>query len=79
MVDDELQDVMKEEGTRGRRPVDATARRRRSRLLKDFRQLLAACATEKDFRKTIEDLGLKPGTSQYADALQAYRDYRGAV
>ncbi len=77
MVDDELKDVMKEEGSRGRRPVDATARRRHSRLLKEFRELLANCANETDFRKAIEGLGLKPGTSQYVDALQAYRDYRG--
>ena len=70
----DLEDVMREEKSRGRRPIDLQARRKRVEKLKDFRDLLSL-ATEDEFRKAMHDLGLTDGSPRFLEALRIWRGY----
>jgi hypothetical protein len=71
----ELEEVIREEAGRGRRPIDFDARRERTQLLQDFRKLLAL-ATEEEFVEAMRAAGLKDGSPELSKALQIWREYR---
>ncbi len=77
--EEELEDLMKEEGSRGRRRplVDAASRRQRQRLLKAFEIALRE-GDEQLFLEAIRrDLGLKDGSPEFVNAVRVWRKFRG--
>ena len=71
----DLEDVMREEKSRGRRPIDTAARRERAALRRSFHELLEV-GDERDFIKAIKALGLREGSPRFLDALRVWREYR---
>lgn len=71
----DLEDVMREEKSRGRRPIDTEELRVRQRLLKDLRRLLRV-DKKQDFVNAMRVLGLEPGSPLFEDALRIWRDVR---
>jgi hypothetical protein len=75
--EDDLKDVLAEEGRRGRRPIDIEAHRLRLRLLKAFREALKL-NDEELFKETIiHELGQLPGSPEYRNSLNAWRTLHG--
>lgn len=72
----DLNDVIREERSRGRRPISAEAQRRRRQLLQDFADMLKH-GTEEDFLEAIRALGLKDGSPQFQEALETWRQIYG--
>ena len=72
---EDLQDVIREEESRGRRPIDTDAVRRRKVLLKDFRELLRMDRRE-DFEEAILDLGIERGSPSFEGAFQIWNETR---
>jgi len=78
-MDDEksrdLDDVVKEESRRGRRPIDiGTIRLKRERLAL-LRKLLTL-ATEEEFIEALRAFGLVEGTPEFSEALDAWHAFR---
>ena len=71
----DLEDVMRKETRRGRRPMDLDARRKRVQMLNDLRKLLTI-ATEEEFIQAMRAVGLRDGSPQFLDALKIWRGYR---
>ena len=71
----ELDDVMREETRRGRRPIDIEERRRQAQLKRDLRMYLRI-ATEQEFREAMRALGLRDGSRQLDQALTIWRTFR---
>ncbi len=71
-----LHDVMIEEQSRGRRPVDMKTRRERERLRRELRRLLEA-GDERGFIEAIRSVGLKDGSAEFWNALRAWREFQG--
>ena len=71
----DLEDVMKEEGRRGRRPIDLGAQRKRQDNLASFRKLLVL-GTEEEFVKAMRAYGLREGTPAFSACLEIWREYR---
>ena len=71
----DIEDVMREEKSRGRRPVDTEALRRREELLRGFSQLLQA-GDERRFRDAMRALGLKDDSAEFREALRIWRENR---
>ena len=71
----DIQDVVREERSRGRRPIDSDALRRRRVLLKDFRELLRI-DRRGDFEEAILDLGIERGSPLFEDAVQIWDETR---
>ena len=71
----DLQDVIRQEGRRGRRPIDLKARRERSEKLASFRKYLRI-GTEEEFVTAMRSFGLHEGSQAFSDALEAWREYR---
>ncbi len=77
-MDDErsdLEDVIREEASRGRRPVDAEARKRRRELLRDVAKTIRE-GNEREFLRILRALGLQDGSPKFANALRIWRDVR---
>jgi hypothetical protein len=73
--DDDLKDILAEEGRRGRRPIDIEAQRLRLRLLKAFREALKL-NDEELFKETIiHELEQLPGSPEYRRSLNAWRAF----
>jgi hypothetical protein len=70
----DLQDVIRSETRRGKRPVDIEERRHRTELQRQFRFLLES-GTRDDFVKAIRALGLKDGSLQFEQALAFWNEY----
>ena len=74
-----VQDVMREEKSRGRRPgspVDTDILRGRKRRLQDLRKLLRINRKE-DFVEAIrDDLGLEPNSPLFEDAIHVWEKCR---
>ena len=68
----EIQDVMKEEKSRGKRRVDTKAIRQREELLRGFREALKL-RTERDFVEAIRELGLADAPVKLREALKIWR------
>jgi hypothetical protein len=71
----ELDDVIREETRRGRRPIDIEERRRQAQLKRDLRMYLRI-ATEQEFREAMRALGLRDGSRQLDQALTIWRTFR---
>ena len=71
----DVEDVIREEVSRGRRPVDTDALRERQELRARCRELLQY-GTEQDVREAMLALGLKDGSPQFLEALRIWRSYR---
>jgi hypothetical protein len=74
-VTDDLKDVMKEQGRRGRRPIDLDEKRKTLKRLEEMRKLLTL-GTEEDFRKAMLAFGIREGSRQFLDALALWREFR---
>lgn len=68
-LNDDLQQVRREEMSRGRRPIDIGEQKRREGLKRDLRALLRL-ATESDFREAMLALGLRDGSEEFESALR---------
>jgi|HubBroStandDraft_6_1064221.scaffolds.fasta_scaffold542927_1 hypothetical protein len=71
----ELDQVMREETRRGRRPIDLEARRKRAEKLADMRKLLTI-ATEAEFVTAMQAAGLTAGSQEFLEVLRIWRDFR---
>lgn len=73
---DDLDDVMREEQSRGRRPVDMDARREHETLREGFRKLLQL-GDEAALRRAMRALGLDEQSPDFLQALAVWRRQRG--
>jgi hypothetical protein len=71
----DLDEVIRKETGRGRRPVDLEARRKRAEKLNDMRRLLTL-ATEDEFIQAMLAAGLADGSPELLEALRIWRGYR---
>jgi hypothetical protein len=71
----DLEDVIRAESRRGKRPIDIEERRRRAQLQRDFRTLLEEGSKE-DFVKAIRALGLRDGSPEFEHALSIWNETR---
>lgn len=76
MIDDpkapDIQDVMREEKSRGKRPVDTKARQLRQQRLKALQEALKA-RTEREFLEAIRELGYGDDPEKLREALKIWR------
>ena len=70
--DPDIQDVMKEEKSRGKRRVDMKALRERQELLQGLREALKL-RTEHEFVEAIRELGLADDPEKLREALKIWR------
>ena len=73
----EIDDVRREEESRGRRRYDSAARdeaRRRRREELEWLRELARTGSQEDFAAGLNERGLMPGSPAYEDALRLLRD-----
>lgn len=71
----DVQDVIREEESRGRRPVDTEELRTRQALKQKYRRLLQINRRE-DFVEAILALGIEPGSEEFDEFLQAWNAAR---
>ena len=69
---DEIDDVMKEEKSRGKRRVDTRARQLRQERLKALQEALKA-RTEREFVEAIRELGYADDPEKLREALKIWR------
>jgi uncharacterized coiled-coil DUF342 family protein len=76
MIDDpkdpDIQDVMREEKSRGKRPVDTKPRQLRQERLKALQEALKA-RTEREFVEAIRELGYGDDPEKLREALKIWR------
>ena len=76
MIDDpkdpDIQDVMREEKSRGKRRVDMEALRRRKDLLRKFREALTL-RTEREFVDAIREMKLTDDPEKLRELLKIWR------
>jgi hypothetical protein len=70
--DIDIQDVMREEKSRGKRRVDVEALRRRADLLKKFREALTL-RTEREFVDAIREMKLADDPEKLRELLKIWR------
>jgi hypothetical protein len=70
--DIDIQDVMREEKSRGKRCVDVEALRRRADLLKKFREALTL-RTEREFVDAIREMKLADDPEKLRELLKIWR------
>ena len=68
----DIQDVMREEKSRGKRRVDVEALRRRADLLKKFREALTL-RTEREFVDAIREMKLADDPEKLRELLKIWR------
>jgi hypothetical protein len=68
----DIQDVMKEEKSRGKRRIDTTALQQRQKLLRGFREALNL-RTEHEFVDAIRELGFADDPVKLREALKIWR------
>jgi len=73
----DLEDVMRTESRRGRRPIDLETRRKGGEKLQGMRTYLAI-ATEEEFVKAMLGVGLSEGSPEFLVALRIWREYRSS-
>jgi len=71
----DVENVRREEMSRGRRPVDLETRRQRDELRRDLKRLLEY-ATEDEFIAAMRALGLPAGSPRFREVLQIWRENR---
>ena len=78
MRDDDLDDVIKEERSRGRRqPVRASSLADRRKVQKLAELLGKHDCDEREFLQAIRDLGLKDGSEPFLRLVALWREHRG--
>jgi hypothetical protein len=70
--DPDIQDVMREEKSRGKRRLDTGALRRRQDLLKKFREALTL-RTEREFEDAIREMKLGDDPEKLRELLKIWR------
>lgn len=70
--DSDVQDVMREEKSRGKRRVDIKAIRERKELLNGFREALKL-RNEREFVEAIRELGFADEPEKLREALRIWR------
>ena len=70
--DPDIQDVMREEKSRGKRRIDTEALRRRQDLLKKFREALTL-RTEREFVDAIREMKLADDPEKLRELLKIWR------
>jgi hypothetical protein len=73
--DQDLENVRKEEGRRGRRPIDLDERRKALKRLEEMRKLLML-GTEEEFREAMRVFGIRERSKEFEAALAAWREFR---
>lgn len=76
--ENEIREVRTEHERRSKRPVDVAAKRRRTEILKKFKEALESGDVEKFKEAIIRDLGQKPGTPEYAQSLKIWDEFHGS-
>jgi hypothetical protein len=71
----DVEDVRREEVTRGRRPISLEARKQRQEILHDLRKLLEI-GNEDDFVTAMRALGLQADSRNWNEILAIWREYR---
>ena len=71
----DVDEVMKLEKQRGRRPIDFEARRKRTQLLRDMKKLLET-ATELEFLEAMRVVGMREGSPGWLEAMRIWRENR---
>jgi hypothetical protein len=71
----DVQDVLKEEGRRGRRPTDLQGQRAYREQLAKMRRLLEI-STEQEFVNAMLAYGMVEGSEEFLVSLQTWREYR---
>jgi hypothetical protein len=74
-MDEDLKDVLAEEGSRGRRPVDIGERKRRLALRRKFNEIVENGDEEQFLHAIIHVLGQLPGSAEYRRSVKAWREY----
>ena len=69
----DLEQVIKQEGRRGRRPIDLEARRKRTERLADMRKLLLI-ATREEFLEAMRAAGLNDDSPGFLEALRIWSE-----
>ena len=76
--DDDLQQVMAEERSRGRRhPVRAVTLERERRIRKAAEMLANKECLKRDYLNGLRDLGLKDGSPEFLEFVKVWDGYRG--
>ena len=73
----DLEDVIREERSRGRRPIDTEAQRKRRERLKMCRELLQY-SSEREVREVIFAYGLEDGSPEFLEVIRVWRAWRGS-
>ena len=76
--DQDIHDVLREEQSRGRRPVDTDAEQAEHELRGGYRRLIAARATEEEFREGLIALGWSPDSPEFQAFLRQWRGIQRA-
>jgi hypothetical protein len=71
--DDEIRDVMAEEKSRGRRPIDIAARREREELMKILRELIRE-GDKEGFLQAMRAYGWSDETPEFQRALRLWSE-----
>jgi hypothetical protein len=71
----DVQDVRKQEGRRGRRPIDLEAQKQYREQLAKMRRLLEI-STEEEFVKAMLAYGMVEGSEEFLTSLRTWREYR---
>jgi hypothetical protein len=72
--DKDIRDVMAEEKSRGKRPLDSKARKEKAELLRQVREALCL-DTEMEFRQAIRGLQLDEDPQRLEDAVRLWRSF----
>ena len=73
-IDKDVHDVMEEEKSRGRRPLDLKAKKERAELLRYIREALES-ETEREFLEAIRGLRLGEEPEKLDQAVKIWRFY----
>lgn len=78
--DEDLRDVMAEEGSRGKRkPIKAVTRERERRIREILRMLKDSQCTREEFLSAARDgLGLQEGSGRYRRLAKLWDDHHGS-
>jgi hypothetical protein len=74
---DEIEEVRESEQRRGKRPIDIATHRQKQILLTKFREALRSQDEETFKEAIINELGQLPGSSEYANSMKIWREFRG--
>ncbi len=74
--EEDIRDVMKEERSRGRRPIDAAEVRKNQRLREDVRKVILS-GDERALIKILHEAGLQEDSREFQNALNVFREVIG--